>query len=120
MNALYTITGVVLHGDKRGRALGFPTANMHLDEKIPDGIYAAEVDVDGVTYKAASFVGAAETFEKTETKLESYLFDFDEDIYGKTITVTLYKKIRGNKKFDSVDGLIEQMKKDVEAIKRFF
>lgn len=120
MDILYTIVGIVEHGANRGKSIGFPTANLSLDQKIPEGIYAAQVTVDGELYIAASFVGSAKTFHKTEVKLESFLLDFDDNLYGKTITVTLYKKLRDNKKFDSVDTLVEQMKLDIKATKTFF
>lgn len=120
MKELYSISGTVRHGDGRGKQLGFPTANMRLHKAVPEGIYASCVTINGRVYRAASFVGTAKTFHKTDNKVESYLFDFDNDIYDKWITVKLYKKIRGNKLFDSVDALITQMKKDVEEIKSFF
>jgi len=120
MDELYKITGVVIGGASRGKSLGFPTANIALHKKIPEGIYASEITVNGQTHHAASFVGSAKTFKKSDYKLESYIFNFDQDIYGKSATVRLYKKIRSNKVFDSVDELIAQMQKDVEEIKEFF
>lgn len=120
MNALYKISGVVIRGESRGKELGFPTANIALHKDIPEGIYAGSVVINGKSYLTASFVGSAQTFQKSEVKLESFIFDFSGDLYGKSLTVKLYKKIRDNKKFDSVDELVEQMKKDVEEIKRYF
>ena len=120
MEKIIAIKGIVIRGDGRGRKLGFPTANIALQQETLEGIYAAHVSVDGKTYQAASFVGAAKTFDKTEAHLESYLLDFDDDLYGKEITVTLYQKIRDNKKFDSVEALIEQMKQDVKEIRALF
>jgi riboflavin kinase / FMN adenylyltransferase len=120
MKSLYSISGVVMHGNQKGRELGFPTANFALQIDIPEGIYAAEVLVEEKRHHAATFVGAARTFGRTAVNVESYLFDFKDDLYGKKITVTLYKKIRDNEKFNSEEALITQMKKDVEAIKKFF
>jgi riboflavin kinase / FMN adenylyltransferase len=120
MNELHKISGVVVRGESRGKTLGFPTANIRLSRKIPEGIYASTVSLNGSIYRAASFIGAAKTFQQKEVKLETYLFDFERDIYGRRIIVRLYKKIRGNKKFDSVEELVERMKKDVEEIKEFF
>src|ERR1700733_5340147 len=111
MDELYKISGVVIQGEKRGKTLGFPTANIKLNKKIPEGIYASTILINGKLYQAASFVGSAKTFKKTDVKLESYIFDFEQDIYGKSVTVRLYKKMRENKIFDSVDALVEQMKK---------
>lgn len=120
MKTLYQISGRVLEGAKRGRNLGFPTANLALDKEIPEGIYAAEVFIGDKKYFAASFVGKAETFGSEEYKLESYLLDFSGDLYGKEITVKLYSKLRDNKKFNSVEELVEHMKKDVLRTREFF
>jgi len=109
-----------MKGDARGKELGFPTANIHLHKKIPEGIYAASVTINGKKYCAAAFVGSAKTFLQTQVKVESYLFNFSGDLYGKWLTVRLYKKIRENQKFDSVEDLIKQMYQDVEEINRFF
>lgn len=122
MREQYKINGVVVVGEKRGRKLGFPTANipLYLYKKIPEGIYASTVRVNGKLYFAASFVGSAKTFHKTDVKLESYIFDLNQDIYGKHVIVKLYKKIRENIKFNATDELIARMKLDVEEIKAFF
>jgi len=120
MKELYKISGRVVQGDRRGKELGFPTANMQLHKKIPEGIYAAQVTLNGKTYNAATFVGSAKTFMRTQIQLESFLFDFTGDLYGKWLTVRLYEKIRENKKFDSVEELIAQMHKDIQMIKEFF
>ncbi|HVA96700.1 MAG TPA: riboflavin kinase [Candidatus Acidoferrales bacterium] len=120
MNELYKIGGFVRRGDGRGKKLGFPTANIALHKDIPEGIYAGSVTINGKLYYSAAFVGTAKTFHKTDSKVESYIFDFDKDIYGKYITVRLYQKMRGNRLFDMVEDLVEQMKRDVEEIKEFF
>ena len=120
MQELYKISGRVVQGDQRGKALGFPTANMRLHKKIPQGIYAGQVLINGKIYNAATFVGSAKTFMQTQIQVESFLFDFNGNLYGKWLTVRLFTKIRGNKKFDSVDKLVAQMHKDVEKIKDFF
>jgi riboflavin kinase/FMN adenylyltransferase len=120
MNPQITIIGNVINGQKRGRLLGFPTANLLINENISEGIYAAEVLIENKTYKSAAFVGKALTFNEFDIKLECYILDFDENIYGKNISVKLYKKIRGNKKFNGEKELIEQMNKDVESVRKFF
>ncbi len=120
MQELFKVSGRVVQGDQRGRTLGFPTANMRLHKKIPEGIYAAQVSINGKIFNAATFVGSAKTFMQTQIQVESYLFDFDGNLYGKWLTVRLFSKIRGNKKFDSVEELVAQMQKDVEKIKLFF
>lgn len=124
MKATYQISGIVLEGAKRGRSLGFPTANLALNPpiggEIPEGIYAAEVEFGGKKYMAASFVGKAETFGGADYKLESYILDFEGDLYGKEITVKLYEKLRDNEKFSSAEELVKQMKKDVTLTREFF
>ena len=120
MKSLYEIKGIVKTGAKRGKNLGFPTANIEIDEKIPEGIYAAKVAVDGNEYNAAAFIGAAETFGEKEFKAEAYILGFSGDIYGKQITIKLFKKLRENKRFDNKNQLVEQMKKDVLATREFF
>lgn len=120
MQELYTISGRVFEGDHRGSELGFPTANMRLHKSIPQGIYAAKVAINGKEYQAATFVGSAQTFMKTQILVESYIFDFTGNLYGKWLTVKLCEKIRENEKFNSVEELVAQMKKDVEKIKEYF
>ncbi len=104
--------GKVQTHNKRGQSLGFPTANVNLSRKIPEGIYVSKTKIDKVEYKSLTFIGAAKTFNEKSYKSETYILDFNENIYGKWITVELIKKIRENKKFDSTEELVEQMKKD--------
>lgn len=111
---------MVIRGEDRGKALGFPTANIRLHKQIPEGIYAGSVTINGKKYNAATFVGSAQTFHQSQMKVESYIFDYSGSLYGKWITVRLYKKMRGNKKFASVEKLVAQMHEDVREIKEFF
>lgn len=120
MKPLFTLRGKVKKGKNRGKFLGFPTANINLHKKIPQGIYTSIVKIDNKKYFAATFIGSAKTFNENEYKAESYILDFNQSIYGKWITVTLLKKLRGNKKFDSEQKLIDQMKKDILATRNFF
>lgn len=145
-NSLYSISGKVLSGKKRGKDLGFPTANVSLEQEIPEGIYVSEVMFeqdsnldsrsknldsgqarmtkvvgnDRKKYPSVSFIGPAIQFGEDDYKSETYILDFDEDLYGKEISVKLLKKIRDNMKFDSVDELIDQMQKDVEETRKYF
>lgn len=120
MKELYIFWGKVITGKKRGAGLGFPTANVRLHRKIPEGIYASEVRVDRKKYHAATFVGSAKTFGEKEYKAESFLLDFSGNLYGKWIIIRIYKKIRDNKKFNSEKELIEQMKNDILRTREFF
>lgn len=99
-------------GNKRGRLLGFPTANVPLHKKIPEGIYVSRVTCDGQTFKALTFIGNATTFDEKVYQAETYMLDFDQDIYGKYMTIHLLKKIRQNQKFVNADELVKQMQRD--------
>ncbi len=114
------ITGVVKKGKGRGKNMGFPTANILLNRTVPEGVYASIVTIDNHTYQAASFVGRAETFGENELELESYILDFNRDIYGTVITVKLVEKLRESKKFPSVQSLITAIKEDVSRTAEFF
>lgn len=114
----YFLHGTVVHGDKMGRQLGFPTANIRLNDDrklIPaQGVYAVTVETGGRKLKGALNIGTRPTFNGTELRIEVYILDFDEDIYGADIKVSFLDYIRSDKKFDSVDALVLQMKNDVE------
>ncbi|MFO1142419.1 MAG: bifunctional riboflavin kinase/FAD synthetase [Amaricoccus sp.] len=115
----HRIEGQVQHGDKRGRELGFPTANLSLDGLNPPrfGVYAAVVDVlDGPhrgRYRAAVSVGVRPTFGENVPNLEAYLLDFDGDLYGAELSVALVAYLRPELKFDGVEPLIARMQADV-------
>lgn len=120
INNLFVFFGKVQKGQNRGKDLGFPTANIKLHKKIPEGVYASQVKVNGGNYAAATFIGSSKTFNEKDYKSESYILDFNEEIYGKFITVKLLKKLRGNIKFSSKEELVEQIKKDVLNVRSFF
>ncbi|MGV8073352.1 MAG: bifunctional riboflavin kinase/FAD synthetase [Syntrophobacteraceae bacterium] len=113
----YEISGLVVHGRSRGgRLLGFPTANIRMPSLASprNGIYAAQVDVDGVQYGGAANLGYNPTFGDEELSLEVYILDFDRDIYGKTITVRFIERLRDEKRFSGPEELKAQISKDVE------
>lgn len=112
--------GVVIHGNKRGKALGFPTANQKLNTLIEEGIYISQSVFENNTYQSLTFIGSAKTFDDKQYQAETYLLNFDEDMYDKNLQVTLLKKIRGNEKFESVEQLIAQMNKDKQEAIEFF
>jgi riboflavin kinase / FMN adenylyltransferase len=118
LGAPFMVEGEVVEGDRRGRELGFPTANIVPDDRLAipgHGIYAAFAD--GVP--AAVNVGVRPTFESGRGVLiETYLIDRDEDLYGRVLRVAFVKKLRGEKRFDDVDELVAQMHRDVEDAKR--
>ena len=120
MRPLSTFWGKVKKGKSRGKNLGFPTANIALHKNIPEGVYVSEVIIANKVYSAATFIGSAKTFGEKEYKAENYILDFDKNIYGKWITVRLFKMLRGNKKFTSQQALIKEMELDVLAARKFF
>jgi riboflavin kinase / FMN adenylyltransferase len=114
----YEVSGEVEHGEKRGRQIGFPTANIAVWDKqiIPaNGIYAGWATVDGERYMAMTNVGIRPTFNGDNITVEAYLLDFDQDVYGKQMTVSFDKFLRPEAKFDSIDELIAQIDRDVEV-----
>ena len=117
----HRIEGPVLHGEKRGRELGYPTANMDLDGlHVPKpGVYAVTVEVrDGPhagTYGGVANLGFRPMFERETPNLETFLFDFSGDLYGTDLSVGLVAYLRGEANFDSLDALIVQMDADSAA-----
>lgn len=111
------VRGEVVYGDARGRELGFPTANLggRIEGLIPaDGVYAGWAEVGGKRYVAAISVGVNLTFEPDgEPRVEAFLLDFSENIYGERIEVFFRERLRGMVRFDSLEALIEQMHADV-------
>lgn len=112
----YTVWGKVRKGKSRGKLLGFPTANINLKKQIPEGIYFSKVKYKNNFYKAATFVGNSKTFNENDKKVECYILNFNESIYGSWISITLFKKIRDNTKFKNEKDLIVQIKKDIKVI----
>ena len=112
--------GKVRKHNQRGRKLGFPTANINLIKNIPEGIYISKTRLGNLLYPALTFIGSAKTFNEKRFHAETYILDFNQDIYGKWISVELLKKIRGNKKFNSARSLIKQMKKDEKKARDYF
>jgi riboflavin kinase / FMN adenylyltransferase len=117
----FDIDAVVRRGDDRGRSLGFPTANMDADPRLarpPRGIYAGRARARDVWYTAAISVGVNPTFggdpETTPIHVEAYLLDFDSDLYGETLRVEFWRRLRDELAFDRVDDLVAQMGRDVE------
>ena len=120
MKALFTFQGIVKEGHKRGKQLGFPTMNMTLEKKLPEGIYVSHTIIDTVQYNALTFIGAAKTYNQKEYLAETYVLDFDQDVYGKSVSIFLLKKIRDNEKFDSGEALMKQMELDKKTAEEFF
>jgi riboflavin kinase/FMN adenylyltransferase len=117
-----TIEGTVEHGDQRGRLLGFPTANIPIEnEDIEDGVWGAIVLLGpGRRVPAAVSIGRRRTFyEKGQRVLEAHLLDVTEDLYGRTIHIELATKIRAQRAFENVQSLTEQLRQDVQKVQEW-
>lgn len=120
MKPLFILSGVVIRGKNRGKALGFPTANFNINKSTPPGTYISTTKVGDIDYPSVTFVGTVDTFDEQDYMGESYILDFDKNIYGENISVSFIKKLRENQKFDSEKQLIEQMKIDEVEARAFF
>lgn len=122
LGAPFQMRGTVVHGDKRGRTLGYPTANLVPDARlvVPDhGVYACRAQIAGETYVAAVNVGVRPTFRTGRGLLvEAFLLDFDADIYGAELRLEFIARLRGEKRFESAEALVEQMDRDVVDTRR--
>ncbi len=119
----YQIRGTVIEGRNRGgELLGFPTANIQLyDELCPQtGIYAVTIDLEGQMLQGVANIGYSPTFDDHLFTVEVHILDFDTDIYGRKIKVNFLKRIRDEEKFDSLDALSSQIRKDIEVARKLF
>ena len=114
----YHLTGRVVTGDRIGNTLGFPTANIEIDSTYklipPDGIYAVTVTHAHNTYRGMLYIGWRPTLQGTHRNIEVNIFDFDENIYGESLTVHFHKLLRGDQTFDGLAAMKAQLHKDKE------
>lgn len=114
----FSMRGPVITGFQRGRTIGFPTANIAVDphHMLPaDGVYVCRATVSGHSYGAITNVGMRPTFEGTQRTVESYLFDFNDMIYGETLRLEFLHRLRGELKFNGVAELVAQISRDADA-----
>ncbi len=120
----YSLCGVVVEGDKIGRTLGFPTANVDVSGLAlpPRGVYAAHVEVSGKQYRGALNIGIRPTLHNPvpQLRVEVHLLDFSGDIYGQQVHVTFIEKLRDERKFPSIEALKQQIQLDIAAARRVF
>ena len=116
----WTVIGEVLHGRRLGRELGFPTANLGVpDDWAPaDGVYRSRVTLDGRHYDAMSNLGCNPSVGGCRRRLETHLFGYAGDLYGRTLTVELLEKVRDERTFASVEALRRQLEQDRTAVER--
>jgi riboflavin kinase / FMN adenylyltransferase len=119
----FTLEGKVVAGDQRGRSLGFPTANIKVqpEQAMPkDGIYVTITHIQGRQYHSVTNIGVRPTFDGMKHLIETYILDFDSDIYGKKLRIELIARLRDEMKFGNVRELIDQMKLDVQKTGQVF
>src|SRR5581483_545891 len=117
----FAIAGHVVHGERLGRKLGYPTANLRLGSRVAPigGVFAVHVrGVRDRAMPAVASLGVRPTVNGKEPLLEAHLFDFDGDLYGKRIEVEFVQKLRDEEKFDSLDAMVEQIDRDARAARR--
>ena len=119
----YYIDGVVVEGKRRGRELGFPTANLKTDNELlpPNGVYATTTTIDGIVHPSISNIGLRPTFgDTTKTMIEAYVMGFDGDLYGRPVRLGFVQRLRDERKFEDVDSLRAQMEADRRRAERLF
>jgi len=119
----YGVEGIVVRGDQRGRTIGFPTANLKPHNRvIPKyGVYATATLIDATWRRSITNIGVRPTFESTtEPSIETYIFDFDGDLYGDALRVRFLHRIRDERKFKGVDELVTQIRHDTELARNYF
>lgn len=117
----YAISGNVVMGDQIGRTMNFPTANLQTNDLvIRNGVYVTEVEIEGKRYQSITNIGMRPTVNGKKLQIESHIFDFNDIIYSKQIKVIFYKLIRLELKFDSLEELKDQIKKDMEYAKEYY
>ena len=113
------LTGIVVHGRERGRAIGFPTANLQTATEClpPDGVYASRVMLPDGAFPSITNIGMRPTFAEPARTIEAHIFDFDRDIYGTRIQLEIVERIRGERKFESGQALAAQIAQDLKRAK---
>ncbi len=124
LGRLYSLRGPVVHGDHRGRTIGFPTANLAVaaDLAVPAfGVYVTRAYLGEASYHAVTNIGLRPTFATTAPpSVETYILDFDADIYDRELRIELLTRLRGEQKFSGIDALLAQIRADVAATRDFF
>ncbi|MDD4848645.1 MAG: bifunctional riboflavin kinase/FAD synthetase [Bacteroidales bacterium] len=120
----YSLTGIVVHGNQNGRLMGFPTANLAIEDQYKiiaaNGVYANHVWIDEKCYNGMSNIGFRPTINDGRFSIEVHIFDFNEDIYGKTISVSFIERIRNEIKFKNLEDLKAQLQQDMTLIQQRF
>lgn len=123
LNYPYFLSGEVIAGDRRARKLGFPTANVMVDleKMLPyDGVYATKTVIAGEMFDSVTHIGSSPTFQREKKTIETHIFGMDNDLYGQTLDILFFERIRGVQTFSGVDAVKAQLQRDVEQVKQYF
>ncbi|RKU11190.1 hypothetical protein C6503_18635 [Candidatus Poribacteria bacterium] len=120
LGRLYALLGHVIHGDGRGKEIGFPTANIDIQNQVcpPNGVYAIRARLEERWLDGVLNIGVRPTFNGTTVQVESHFFNFDETIYGKPVEIFLVEKIRSEQKFSNIEMLVRQIRRDITDAER--
>jgi riboflavin kinase/FMN adenylyltransferase len=119
----FSLRGPVIHGAERGRTIGFPTANMAVtpDRAMPAyGIYVTRAWIGDRAYQGATNIGIKPTFDNERPAVETYILDFEGDLYGRELRIELLHRLRGEVKFASIEELVDAIRADVDATRAYF
>lgn len=121
---IYQTPGIVIHGDARGRTLGYPTANIDIRSGVgvpKVGVYAVRININNTWYEGMASIGYNITFESNrQLSVEVNIFDFNSNIYGESVSVEWHEYMRAEKKFPSIETLIDQLAQDEKEIREYF
>jgi riboflavin kinase / FMN adenylyltransferase len=118
----YYVDGTIVEGQKRGKTIGFPTANMVTDNELipPHGVYATTMTVDGVVHAGMTNIGVRPTFNETDTTIETHLLRYSGDLYGRRVRLSFVQRLRDERRFDSVEALRAQIEADERRATHLF
>ena len=120
----YTLRGPVVHGDERGSEIGFPTLNIGVsaDRALPpDGVYVTGAVIgDGREFESMTNIGTQPTFDGKQRRVETHLFDFEGDLYDDVVSIALLHRLRDERKFESVEALVDRIRRDAEEARTYF
>jgi riboflavin kinase/FMN adenylyltransferase len=118
----YYVDGVVVEGKRRGRELGFPTANLETRTELvpPNGVYATIMTIDGVVHGGVTNIGMRPTFGETAPTVETHVLDYSGNLYGQTVRLAFVQRLRDERRFEDVDALRAQIDADKRRAERLF
>jgi riboflavin kinase/FMN adenylyltransferase len=118
----YFLDGTIVEGQKRGKTIGFPTANMVTDNELipPQGVYATTMTIDGIVHAGVTNIGVRPTFNETDATIETHLLRYSGDLYGRRVRLSFVQRLRDERRFDSVDALRAQIEADERRANHLF